>query len=410
MKKQLCILGLFAAFVGSACAETTLVVQYPYGELFDGLHKKLAKDFEIKNPDIKIKFRANYENYEDASQKVMREAMTNQLPDVSFQGLNRILPLVEREIAVPLDSFLTNEDRTKNGFNASMMSPAHFSNQTYGLPFAVSLPVVYFNKELVKQATGNNQLPGTWQEIFETAASINALKGSEKGLYFDWKVTGNWLWMSLVMSQGGKIIKDGKIAFNTPEGEWAINQLAEMHTKAGMPNLQRRSAEKSFGAGNIGIYVTSTSNLGYFTRTIGDKFTLVTGKFPNIKKNGKLPVGGNAVVMLTKDEEKQQAAWKYIKYITGPVGNQQVPHFTGYMPSNKVANVNLGSFYDDKPNHLTAVSELPWMDTWVTYPGRNSLKITDIIADELESVVSGERADEAKLVLKEMTEKANRLL
>lgn len=90
----------------SAMADTTIVVQYPYGELFDGLHKQLAQDFEQANPDIKVKFRSNYENYEDATQKVMREAITNQLPDVSFQGLNRVLPLYERNIAVPLISSL----------------------------------------------------------------------------------------------------------------------------------------------------------------------------------------------------------------------------------------------------------------------------------------------------------------
>lgn len=393
-------------------AKTTIVVQYPYGELFDGLHKKLKTDFEAKHPDIRLKFRANYENYEDATQKVMREAITKQMPDVTFQGLNRVLPLVERNIAVPLDGFLNQQDRTKDGFDESMLSPARFNNKTYALPFAVSMPIVYFNKELVEKATGKDTLPKTWAGIIEVAQKINKLKGGAKGLYYDWKITGNWLWLSLVMSQGGKILENGKVAFNGAEGQWSIQKIADMIVKGQMPDYQRRSAEKSFAAGNIGIYVTSTSNVGMFERNIGNKFTLKTTQFPEVVKGGKLPVGGNAVVMLTKDKKKQKAAWTYIKYITGPIGNQQIPYFTGYMPPNQVANAKLSDFYKNKPNHLTAVSELPWMDTWVAFPGANGLKITDVINDELYSIVSGKRAkgDEPKAVLKEMTQKVNKLL
>ncbi|MDK9739489.1 ABC transporter substrate-binding protein [Vibrio sp. D404a] len=396
----------------SAVADTTIVVQYPYGELFDGLHKQLAQDFEQAHPDIKVKFRSNYENYEDATQKVMREAITNQLPDVSFQGLNRVLPLYERNIAVPLDQFITEEDRTQNGYDDSMMSPSKFDGQTYGLPFAVSMPIVYFNADLVKQATGEPTLPSSWADIYSVAAKINELEGNPKGMYYDWNITGNWLWLSLVMSQGGDILRDGKVAFDGEEGQWAINQLAQMHTKADMPDYQRRSAERSFGAGNIGIYVTSTSNLAMFERSIGDKFELKTVQFPEVRDGGTLPVGGNAVVMLSKDKKQQEAAWKYIKYITGPEGNQQIPHFTGYMPPNQIAAQSLDAFYQERPNHKTAVSSLPLMDTWVSFPGANGLKITDVISDELHTVVSGARAqgDEPKAVLEEMSNKVNQLL
>lgn len=395
-----------------AFASTTLVVQYPYGELFDGLHEKLKVDFEARHPDIKIKFRSSYENYEDASQKVMREAITQQMPDVTFQGLNRILPLVERNIAVPLDGFLTEENRIKDGFDESMLSPARFDNKTYALPFAVSLPIVYFNQDLVEAATGKKTLPGTWDGVISVAQKINALEGDAKGMYFDWSITGNWLWLALVMSQGGDILQNGKAVFDGKEGKWSIGKIADMVNYANMPDYNRRSAEKSFSAGNIGIYITSTSNLGAFERAIGDKFILSTRQFPEVAENGRLPVGGNAVVMLAKDEKKQMAAWQYIQYITGPTGNQQVPHFTGYMPPNKVANSQLDEFYEKKPNHRTAVSELHWMDTWVSFPGANGLKITDVINDEIHSVISGKRSkgDSPEAVLKEMTDKVNKLL
>lgn len=393
-------------------AETiTLEVQYPYGEIYDKLQKKLAADFEAKHPNIKIKFRSSYENYEDASQKVMREFITKTMPDVTFQGLNRILPLYERKIAVPLNQFITDADKTEGGLGESMMSPGRFGDKTYGLPFAVSLPIAYYNMELLKQVGGGEPLPTTWDEIFALAKKVDALD-DKRGMFYVWDMTGNWFWLAPVMSQGGKILENGKVAFNSDEGKWAINTIARMNTEANMPFYKQSAARKSFIAGNIGIYLSSTSDVQNIMDSIDGRFEMVTGPFPDVRANGKLPVGGAAAIMLATDPKRQAAAWKYIHYITGVIGNQQIAHYTGYMAPNPKASEQLiaDGLYDDKPNHKTALKALPYMDTWVAFPGENGLKITDAIKDHLESIVNGERSGEPEAVLQDMEKDVNDLL
>lgn len=389
----------------------TLEVQYPYGEIYDKLQKKLAADFEAKHPNIKIKFRSSYENYEDASQKVMRESITKTMPDVTFQGLNRILPLYERKIAVPLNQFITDTDKTEGGLAESMLSPGRFGGKTYGLPFAVSLPIAYYNMDLLKEAGADGTIPKTWDEIFALANKVNAVDG-KKGMFYVWDMTGNWFWLAPVMSQGGKILDNGKVAFNSEQGKWAINTIARMNTEANMPFYKQTAARKSFIAGNIGIYLSSTSDVQNIMDAIDGRFEMVTGPFPDVRENGKLPAGGAAAIMLAQDPKRQQAAWKYIQYITGPVGNQQIAHFTGYMAPNPKASEQLiaDGLYEDKPNHKTALTALPFMDTWVAFPGENGLKITDTIKDHLESVVNGERSGEPEAVLQDMEKDVNDLL
>ena len=73
----------------AAYAQTTVTIEYPYPELFDRVHQTIIKQFETLHPDIKVNVRTTYDNYEDATQKVLRQAMTNTLPDITFQGLNR---------------------------------------------------------------------------------------------------------------------------------------------------------------------------------------------------------------------------------------------------------------------------------------------------------------------------------
>ena len=50
--------------------------------------KKLMEEFAKVRPDIKITMRAPYESYEDGTQKVLREAVTNQILDDLVQLLD----------------------------------------------------------------------------------------------------------------------------------------------------------------------------------------------------------------------------------------------------------------------------------------------------------------------------------
>ncbi len=67
--------GLCLTNASHASEKTDLVVQYAYGAIFDSAMTRLKNEFEASHPEIRIQYRAPYESYEDASQKVMREAI-----------------------------------------------------------------------------------------------------------------------------------------------------------------------------------------------------------------------------------------------------------------------------------------------------------------------------------------------
>ena len=71
----------------NAWAQTTIDVQYPLGFIFDKTMAEVKTEFEKRNPNIKVNFRAAYKEYEDAAQTALRDAITKNLPDVSFQAM-----------------------------------------------------------------------------------------------------------------------------------------------------------------------------------------------------------------------------------------------------------------------------------------------------------------------------------
>jgi multiple sugar transport system substrate-binding protein len=396
---------LLAIAANPAQAEITLDVLYTTPGTFNALHQELAKRFTEAHPDIKVKFRNPAAGYEEAAQQILRDQITGRLPDVAFNGINQIGLFVDRGLGTPLDTFAAQDGGlAKLGYYPTLAALGTWKGKLYGLPFAVSTPVLYVNTDLLKKAGIDvaalpKNGPESWPELLATGKMIEAnASTSVTGFYYQWEQTGNWLFQSLVTSRGGRILKpDGcSVAFDDDKGMWALKTL-EAFGKSGMPNLALGQARQSFVAGNIGILADSTSYVAAAERQIASRFSFKTIVFPLAATDGKLPAGGNVAMVFARDAERQKAAWEYVKFVTGPVGQTLMVNTTGYMPGNEVAVKRpemLGDFYVKNPNHTTSIQQLPVLTEWASFPGDNSLKIIEVIKNHTESLVTGKRAAE----------------
>ena len=395
------LLSVFAAGMLAATSAKAIEIEvgYPYSHLFDVTYEKIMKDFKKAHPDIQVKFRATYEHYEDGTNTILREAVSGNLPDVTMQGLNRQAIFVEKGIAKSLEPFIAKEANfEKDGYHKAMLDLGTFNGKVYGLPFSVSLPVGYYNMDLMKKA-GITKLPTNWAEVIDTCKKLSA-GGIKNPIFWGWNITGNWFLQALLWSQDTPIIKDGKINLGGPAGLKALNTMNDIFKGCKMQNLNWKAALKSFSAGEIAMMYWSTSALGAVNRAKGD-FELKTNEFPGMKGWPQgLPAGGNAALLVStsKDPARLDAAWKFLKFITSGVGAAAVAETTGYMPPNKAANeIILKDFYERNPNNMTAVRQLPLLREWIAYPGDKGLAVTQVLYDAMEEMVLGEHDDMKKL-------------
>lgn len=380
-----------------------LQVQYSIPVLFKDLMEKIAADFQKANPTIKVTLRAPEVGYEEILQRNLRDVVTNTLPDVAFHGLNRQRTLDERRIPVDLKPFMDADPETPSlGFSPSLLSLGQTGPKQTGIGFAMSTPILYYNADLLKAAGGDpDKLPTTWDEVIRLAAAISAPAQNRTGLFYDWTITGNWAWQALVMSHGGTMLnaEETRVAFADEPGQKAIRVLRKMVDEGKMPDIRPDTAFQDFFSGRLGMSMQSTAQLGRYNREIGGRFKLVCGRFPLSAANPRLPAGGNVAMMFTKDRAKQEAAWKFIKYATGPIGGTAMVNATGYMPGTTIPAQReelLGKFYRENPNHLVAIRQQDVINGWYAFPGQNALRITDVINDHLQSVVNKSKgADDA---------------
>lgn len=384
-----------------------ITIAYPYSYLFKNvLEDKIAPEFMAAHPNIRISFESPYKNYEEGVDRILEQAGTNELPDISFQGINRQRVLVTRKLAVPLDDFISQDKGwQRHGVNPGMMEICKFGKEIYGLPFAISTPVFYYNADLVRQAGGDpDDFPSDWEGILKLGSKIDALGSDIYGLIYDYEITGSWMFQALIFSKGGELTSpdEKKVAFAGERGRWAMRLFDRMVKEGGMPGIptfrNNLSGKLWFDAtlhkGRLGLLASSSGGVNYNLKEIGEKFELRTAVFPSVVSEiGRLPVGGNVVMMLAKDPRKQKAAWKFIRFATSPRGQTlQVKH-TGYMPSNFLAVKNpdlLGRYYGEHPLEQAAIDQIILAKRWYAFPGPNALKTTKVIEKHIRSVVAQE--------------------
>lgn len=403
------------AIVRGQTAPVELTVAYSAPVLFKDLMENIARDFTAQNPNIRITYRAPEEGYEQIMQRNLRDAITSSLPDVAFHGLNRQRTLLERNIPVNLKPFMDNDPKTRElGFSPSLLSLGQVNGQQTGIGFAMSTPILYYNGTLVKAAGGDpTKLPTSWDEVIKLAAAMHDPAKNRTGIFFDWTITGNWSWQGLVLSHGGSMLNsdESKVAFADAPGQKAITVLRRLVDEGKMPDIRPETMFQDFFAGRMGISMQSTAQLGRYNREVGGRFPLLCSRYPLSATNARLPAGGNVAMMFTKDPVRQKAAWEFIKFATGPVGATMMVKATGYMPGTTIPSQRkdmLADFYAQNPNHMVSIRQQDVITGWYAFPGQNALKITDVINDHLQTVVS--RKEMPIPVLARMTSDVQALL
>jgi multiple sugar transport system substrate-binding protein len=407
---------LGAAIAPASAADAQLVIHYPMPGFFKDVMDRISAKFVEENPGVTITFASPSPTYEDGLQLLLRQAGRAEQPDISFVGLNRLRVLVEgRDIAVDLAPFVKRDGGLADqGFSPRLLDLARFGGKQVGLAFATSNPIMYYNADLLRRAGADPDKPPTkWDEVLPLSAKVAVLGGGEIGMHFRWQ-GDDWMFSSLLFGEGGTMLSpdEKKVVFDGPEGLAAVTLLDRMIKEGKMPALTSDAGLQAFTAGKAGFMFWTTGALRGVINAVGGKFDLRTAAMPVIDPaKGRLPTGGNALVMLTRDPARQELAWKFIKFAAGPFGASVVVPGTGYVPNNELAPKDpryLGNFYQENPLFQAGLTQMDLMIPWYSFPGANGVKVTQTIVDNLARVVEQKAAP--KEALADMSREVARLL
>lgn len=405
---------LGAPKIARAQSATEITVHYAQPFIYKDSYDAIATAFAKREPTIKVNF-VTTANYEEGTQLILRQAASNQLPDLSYQGFNRLRLFAERGIAQDLLPLLRAEgEPSKLGYTPNFLALGHFGGIQAGLAYAASNPVCYYNADLVKRAGGDpDNFPTDWNGVLALAARIRTLGDGVEGLWFTWN-GDDWMYSALLFGTGGQMLTadEQDVAFGGAEGLQALTLIDRMVKQGGMPNMSSTAARQAFAAGKLGMIFQTTALVRGTMAAVGNNFTLRTTKMPVIDaQKGRLPTGGAAGMLIAKDPAKREAAFKFLRFSTGPEGQAMMVRNTGYLPCNEIAIDDpqyLAAFYKQNPLFVPAVQQISISVPWYAFPGSNSVRVTQAMVDNISRVVEQKATPEQ--VLPEMAAEVRRLL
>lgn len=379
--------------------------------------KELVADFNKNNPDIEVVAKYNPDMYKGLTQNLQAAIASGKNPDVVQMGYSYLNYAAENFKSADLNKAFSDAgdpDFMKDNFLPNVLELAQTeSGQQVGLPYSVSVPVLYINPEIFKAAGLDPQNPPkTWPEVVSAAKTIKEKTGNMG--FFMQEYADNWTQQALIESNGGQMLKkvDGKTvaAFDSPEAAEAYQLIADMVKDGSGLHATNEEGFQAYLSGKLGMVCTTIGKRANFEKSAN--FEVIAAPFPVFEgKEMKVPAGGNFLMLFSEDAAKQKAAVEFIKYLESPQALAKWSTGTGYLPPRKGVAEDPEGFkkmVDENKNIQTALDMMPKVVKWASFPGANGLQAEQLLIDARDIILSGEKT--AAEALHQTAERINKLL
>ena len=410
-----------AATIGKpAIAQGTTEISFYYPVAVGGpitkLIDKMAADFQKENPNIKVN--PIYSGtYQETTVKLITAHKSGNAPALSCVLSTDMFTLIDDDVIVPYDNFVKSEDDKKwlQSFFPAFMENSQTGGKTWGAPFQRSTVVLYWNKELFKEAgLDPDKAPADWAEQVAFAQKLTKTAG---GSTTQWGIqvpsTGFPYWLFQGFStQAGAILmnQDGnRTAFDKPEVVEALTywvDLSRKHKVHSTGIVEWGTTPRDFFERKIAMMWTTTGNLTNVRNNA--KFPFGVAMLPAGKRRGSPTGGGNFHISKSAPQAQQEGAYKFVRWATTPERAAQWCVDTGYIAVRKDAfeTPALKKYVAEFPAAAVARDQLEFAVAELST--HENQRVTKALNDGLQAALTGTKPPEQ--AMKDSQAEAERIL
>src|SRR5678815_1572334 len=390
-----------------------IAVGGPITKIIDGY----AADFERANPSIKVK--PIYSGtYQESITKALTAHKSGTPPVTSVLLSTDMFTLIDEEAIVPIDPFVKTDDDKKwmASFFPAFMENSRTGGKTWGVPFQRSTIVLYWNKDLFKEAGLDPEKgPATWTEMQAFAEKLTRRDGagdvSQWGVQIPSSGFPYWLFQGLTTPAGGILMNeagDGTF-YDKPEVIEALTYWVDLSRKYKVhPEgiVEWGTTPKDFFERKVAMMWTTTGNLTNVKSNA--KFDFGVAMLPAGKQRGSPTGGGNFYIFAKSTPAQREAAMKFIKWVTTPQRAAQWGIDTGYVAVRADAweTPAMKQYVAGFPAAAVARDQLPFAKAELST--HDNQRVTQALNDALQAALTGTKTPEQ--ALKDAQREADRLL
>ncbi|MDI4648655.1 ABC transporter substrate-binding protein [Cohnella hashimotonis] len=404
-----------AAATGDANADEKIDLTFYYpisvGGPLTATIEQMTQEFTKQNPNITVK-PVYTGSYADTAVKTQAGVQSKTPPDVAVLQSTELFSLLDMNAIVPLDDFIAQEGGASylSDFYPAFLANSQTDGKTYSIPFQRSTIVLYYNKDKFKEAgLDPAKPPKTWQEMKDYAKKLT--HDGTWGLEIPVTGFGYWMLQTFALQNGNNLMtQDGKkVMLDTPENVEGLQYWTDLSkTDKVMPEgaTDWGTVPSDFLEGKTAMMYHTTGNLTNVKKNA--KFDFGVSFLPANKTYGSPTGGGNFYIFKDIDPKKQEAAWKFVKFMTESERAAQWSIDTGYVAVKKSAyeTERMKQYTAEFPAALVARDQLEYASAELST--HNNGKVMKTVNDQVQAALTGtlKPAD----ALKKAQEEADRAL
>lgn len=380
---------------------------------------ELVDEFNKQSDTVEVTAVYNPDMYKGLMQNLQAEQAAGKSPAVVQVGWafldyfsNNFDYIAPQDAIDKYDS--EDPDFLKDNFLPNILDLAvNLNGDQVGIPYSLSTPVLYINRDILRECDLDENGPETWEEVREFSKVIKEKTG-KYGLYIQ-EPADFWGQQAILESNGANILtQEGdsvKASFASDEGIEAFEFYADMVNKdESALHTNWDQGVQSFIDGNVAMCYTTIARRASIQE--GSSFDVATVKSPVFEgKERRIPAGGCFLAITAQDDKEIEAAWEFEKYLYSIESMAAWTIGTGYTPPREgvaEAENGLKDFLAENEMMEAAIAQTDSVVPWASFPGDSGLEAEQSLLDMRDEILGNQvPAEEA---MKDTQEKINALL
>ncbi len=330
--------------------------------------------------------------YPEASVKLITAVSNGTGPVIFDAEVTVFAKLVEEEAALPLSdltAFLSEE--FINDIYPALWNYGIVNGERYGLPWNMSLPVLFYNASLFKQRGVDP--PQTWEDFEEAAKELTTRQ--TKGYI---NVSMSFIFETMVTTRGGRIVtEDGRPNFNSPEAIEALTMLKRMTDDRHVTNRSIAEIDVALVDFVRTRGMMALASLAFWTQ--GQRYSIAFEPGAVVVPMGisrEVPlIGAQIVVMKDSSEAERLGAFAFWQFLMQPENITTWVKKSYFLPARKSALPLLESWYSEDPIRGLGLEQLEYA---VERPKVGAYAIwQDFLQEAMEKALKGRMSPEEAL-------------
>lgn len=291
----------------------------------DYVQKKVDEFNETNDKNIEVQYEVMSENFDN---NLELSFQSNQAPDI-FRVKSEITPYIKKDMIIPLDDYLTDEDWEKYGDTLGIQNINMYDGKIYTLPqFGNTLRLIY-NKDVFEKAGLDPDAPPTTMEELREDAKIITEKLGDQGVYgFAMNLKNSYSALYRSLDEVARLsdmfyydFKEGK--YNFEEYSKIVQVFADMYQDGsffpGCESLDIDPLRAQFALGNIGMYMSGYWEVSVYDSQLPTDQNWAASVLPTydgvIDGTNTINAAGRSFV-ISKQCKNPDAAYEFIKFMT----------------------------------------------------------------------------------------------